>query len=72
MQFNATPEHKMILSFANTSNSFQLYSFICTQLNGFSKSKWLDSSIWSIDGTLMVLHIDLRPGQAVKIGNAPV
>ena len=27
-------------------------SFVCTQLNGFKYSKWLNSSIWPIDGNL--------------------
>ena len=27
-------------------------SFVCTQLNGFNYTKWLQSSIWSIDETL--------------------
>ena len=27
-------------------------SFVCTQLNGFKYSKWLNISIWPIDGTL--------------------
>ena len=25
---------------------------MCTQLNGFKYSKWVNSFIWSIDGTL--------------------
>ena len=29
-------------------------SSIGTQLNGFKYSKWLNSSIWPIDGTLIV------------------
>ena len=37
---------------SNTNNSIQHYSFVCTQLNGFKYSKWLNSSIWPIDGAL--------------------
>ena len=36
---------------SNTNSSSQHYSFVCTQLNGFKYSKWLNSSIWCIDGT---------------------
>ena len=27
-------------------------SFVCTQLNGFNYDKWLNSSIWPINGNL--------------------
>ena len=27
-------------------------TFVCTQLNGFKYSKWLNSFFWPIDGTL--------------------
>ena len=27
-------------------------SFVCIQFNGFKYSKWLNSSIWPIDGTV--------------------
>ena len=37
---------------SNTNNSIQNNSFVCTQLNGFKSSKWLNSSVWPIDGTL--------------------
>ena len=33
---------------------------ICTQLNSFKKSNWLNSSVWLIDGTLTVTK---TPGQ---------
>ena len=36
----------------NTSNSVQHYSIIYTQFNGFKHKKWLDISVWPIDGTL--------------------
>ena len=34
------------------STSFQHYSFVCTRLYGSMYRKWLNISIWSIDGTL--------------------
>ena len=36
----------------NTSDSIQHNLFMCTQLNDFKCSKWLNSSIWPLDGTL--------------------
>ena len=36
-------------------------SFVCTQLNGFKYSKWLNSAIWPIDGTLTGTN---APGQS--------
>ena len=36
----------------NSNNHIQYYSFVCTKMNGFKLSKWLNSSIWSIDGAL--------------------
>ena len=50
----------------NTNYSIQHYLFVCTQLNG-SKYCYV-SLIIQLD----MLYIDFQPGQAVKIGNAPV
>ena len=36
----------------NTYNSIWHQSFVCLQSTGFKNSKWLNSSIWSIDRTL--------------------
>ena len=38
---------------SNTNSSIQLYSYVCTQLNGFKYSKWLNSPTWPIDGILI-------------------
>ena len=40
---------------------FNIKSFVCTLLNGCKFSKWLNSSIWSIDWTLWVTT---TPGQS--------
>ena len=34
------------------ANDLIKQSFVCTQLNDFKHSKWLNISVWPIDGTL--------------------
>ena len=46
-------------------------SFVCTQLNGFKNSKWLNSSIWSIDETLTGITTPSLSGHG-SIGNEEV
>ena len=47
---NPSKRFQMLLCYPN--NYIQHESFVCTQLNSFKYSKWLNSCIWPIDGTL--------------------
>ena len=40
------------LLLCNPNNSIQHQSFVCTRLNDFKYRKWLNISIWPINGTL--------------------
>ena len=56
---------------SNTNNSIQYYSFVYKQLNGFKCSKWLNSSIWTIDGTPISTTTSGQSGPGAK-GNKGV
>ena len=50
----------------NTNNSSQHSSFVCTQLNGFKYTKWLDISIWPVDETLRGTATPGQSGTRIK------
>ena len=58
-------KHILLITFLNKPE------FFCTQLNGF-KYCYLALIIQCNIYHLFGLYIDLRPGQAVKIGYAPM
>ena len=58
------PHIRFQVLLSNADNSIQLYSFICTQLNGCSFRKFWNSSIWLLDETLTVTIslVQIGPG----------
>ena len=50
------------VSLCTTNRSIKYQSFVCSQLNGFKYSKWLNSSMWSTDGTLTDTNTSSQSG----------